>query len=252
MGIKGLYGLLLGVLALLLSCGSNQNNDTLTIAVAANMQYAIDPLMEAFTASTGITCDKVVGSSGKLAAQIMEGAPFDVFLSADMRNPQELYIRKLTTDIPQLYASGKLILWSIKADSVPPVEQLTDSSIHFIAIANPALAPYGQAAREVLEHYGLSEKVKEKLVIGESIAQVNHYIVARSIDVGFTAKSSVFAPEMKYKGQWIEIDSSAYTPIRQGAVACKNAGEQAEAFLDFLKSDKAKKILTTFGYTVDE
>ncbi len=246
------------------SCGNHKGNkrpgDTnalpkITIATAANMQFALEKLAEGFSKQTKIEYELIVSSSGKLTAQIKEGAPYDIFVSADMKYPQEIYNAGLAESPPKVYAYGKLVLWSMVEDIELSVNLLTDSTINHIAIANPKTAPYGVAATEVLSYFGLNQKVGTKLVFGESIAQTNQYIISRSAEVGFTAMSVVLSPELTGKGKWMEMDGSAYTPIEQGVVVIRQnnqSNESAKEFYKFLFSKKAKEILTNFGYAVNE
>ncbi len=233
------------------SC-KQKHSDKLTIAVASNMQFTMKELSREFTNQTGITCDLIISSSGKLTAQIKEGAPFDVFVSADMKYPNELFTSGHTTTKPQVYAYGKLVLWSGVDDIKPSIDILTTSEISHIAIANPKTAPYGIAAIEVLKHHGIYENVKKKLVFGESISQTNQFITSKSAEIGFTSKSIVLSPQIHGKGNWITIQETDYTTISQGIVILnpKNIKQQhAEAFHDFLFSNSAKNIMETFGYS---
>lgn len=245
------------------SCGNQENkstNDTfephkITIATAANMQFAMEKLTNEFTKQTGIKCELVISSSGKLTAQIKEGAPYDVFIAANMKYPEEIYNSGLAENQPQIYAYGKLVLWSMVEGIEVSLELLQENSIHHIALANPKTAPYGLAATEVLNHHSIYKKVESKLVFGESIAQTNQFITSKSAEIGFTAMSVVLSPEMKDKGKWIEIDKSTYTPIEQGVVVVKHnehSNKSAIKFYEFLFSEKAKDILTNFGYAINE
>ncbi len=239
----------------LFSLGCKKNNtNKIAIATAANMQFAMKELSQAFTKQSGIKCDIIVSSSGKLTAQIKEGAPYDLFVSADMKYPEDLYQSGFTTQKPEIYAYGKLVLWSIEEDLKPNIDQLSDEQIKYIAIANPKTAPYGQAAVDVLNYYNIFEKVENKLVYGESISQTNQFIISGSANVGFTAKSVVLSPKVEGKGQWTAIDENSYTPIAQGVVILKkdNPSEKAEKFYSFLFSERSKEILENFGYLVTE
>ena len=240
---------------ILLTFGCKKDNSSkIAIATAANMQFAMKELSQAFTNQSGINCDIIISSSGKLTAQIKEGAPYDLFVSADMKYPEDLFQSGFTTKKPEIYAFGKLVLWSIKKGLKPNIHQLTDEQIKHIALANPKTAPYGQAAVDVLNHYHLFEKVEKKLVYGESISQTNQFIISGSAQVGFTAKSVVLSPKVQGKGQWTPIDESSYTPIAQGVVILKKdiPSENAEKFYSFLFSDRSKEILKKFGYLVTE
>ncbi len=226
---------------------------SLTIAVAANMQFAMEELIKAFSDKTGVRCETTISSSGKLTVQIKEGAPFDVFVSADMNYPEEIYNSGLAAAPPKVYAYGKLVLWSMKEGVNPSLDMLGGNSVRHIALANPKLAPYGVAAVEALKNHQLWEQVEKKLVYGESIAQTNQFVLAGAAEVGFTAMSVVLSPQMKGKGQWIEINQEDYSPIAQGAVAIKRANApsaDAQKFYDFLFSEEASAILKAFGYAV--
>jgi molybdate transport system substrate-binding protein len=226
------------------------------VAVAANVQFAMQEIKAGFEKETGIKIETILGSSGQLTAQITQGAPYDIFISADMKYPFTLFTNKLAIEKPKVYARGSLVLWTmnqnIKVDKI--LKQLFDKKIEKIAIANPKAAPYGVAAVHALKYFGIYDKIKDKLVYGESIAQVNQFIVSKTADIGFTSKSVVISPNMKGKGVWEEIDTSAYDPIEQGFVILKygydNHRKEAQAFYDFMFSQKAIKILKKYGYKI--
>ncbi len=225
--------------------------DKLSIATAANMQFAMRDICRAFSAQTGIDCQIITASSGKLTAQISEGAPYDILVSADMKYPNDLHRRGLTAAPPASYAFGRLILWSMTSDVEPSLAALKDTALDHIALANPAIAPYGAAALEVLRRCGMYEQVADRLVLGESIAQTNQFIITQAADIGFSAKSVVLAPAMRGKGRWKEIDSSLYSPIVQGVAILRNRtkhAEQAQQFYDYLFADQARSILEQYGY----
>ena len=251
---KAVYFLLIAVI--FFTGFKQQPAQKITVAVAANMQYAMNELKVQFEKETGITLELIFGSSGKLTQQIEEGAPYDVFVSADINYPAELYSKKFAADSPKVYAKGLLVLWTIRTDVKPSsdLQFLSGDNIKKIALANPKTAPYGQAAEETLKHYKLYDQVKNKLVYGESISQTNQFILTQSADVGFTAKSVVLSDEMKDKGRWIDVDSKAYNPISQAAVVLthgeENTKEAAEKFYNFLYSSSAKEIYKKFGYIV--
>ncbi|ELR73436.1 Molybdenum ABC transporter, periplasmic molybdenum-binding protein ModA [Fulvivirga imtechensis AK7] len=247
--------ILLLLFTIMVVCACRSGNDAkLTIATSANMRFAIKELVDAFSEQTGIDCEIITGSSGKLMAQIIEGAPYDLFVSADMKYPEALYQRGFTTGTPQTYAYGRLVLWSAAEGIEPDITILTSGQINHIALANPKTAPYGQAAVEVLKHYDIYEKVEQKLVYGESISQTNQFIISGAAEVGFTAKSVVLSSEMADRGAWIAVDENACRPIAQGAVIVKSTGEmkKAEKFYAFLFSEQAKEILEHSGYAKNE
>ena len=226
----------------------------LRIAVAANAQYVAKVLKKVYEKETGIAIELIVNSSGKLTTQIQQGAPFDVFLSADTKYPQALYKSGLTTGKPKIYAYGTLVLWTTKKLDLNKNlrEVLLNSNINKLAIANPETAPYGTAAIQVLNYYKIYPAVKPKLVYGESISQVSQYVLSGAADIGFSAKSVVMEPALKGKGRWYEIDAMAYTPIAQSAVLLKSKQyqntKQAQHFYNFLFSSKAKAIFRQYGY----
>lgn len=225
------------------------------IAVAANMQYAIKELAEQFENDTGYTCEVILSSSGKLFAQIKEGAPYDLFLSADLIYPAALQAMDLTHEPPKIYAYGSLVLWSFSPSLKPSLEVLQTDSVRHIALANPKTAPYGKAAVEVLEFYGLSASLQDKLVFGESIGQTNQFITSGAADIGFTSQSVVMSEAMKKKGRWIRINKKAYTPMPQGVALIKrkiSKKQGAQAFYVYLFSSEGKDILQKFGYSVHE
>jgi molybdate transport system substrate-binding protein len=224
------------------------------LAVAANMSYVIKPLIDAFAkehpqSQIGYT----IGSSGKLTAQIMHGAAYDLFFSADMKYPKALWDANKTLGIPVIYAKGALALFSISPrDFSKGLSLLEDPRISRIAIANPLTAPYGAAAKEALQQVQLYEKLKGKFVYGESIAQTVTY-ATRAADIGIIAASVLYAPHMKQYHQgkhWIAVDPELYRPIDQGMVLLRDAKDntEAKAFFDFMQSDGAKEILQSYGY----
>jgi len=240
------------VLFFVIGC-STKKSESLKIATAANMQYAMKELIAKFKKQTGIKSDIIVSSSGKLTAQIQEGAPYDIFVSADMKFPNELFKTGFTIEKPKVYALGKLILWTLNDELQPSLDSLQNKNIKHIAIANPKTAPYGIAAEELLKKQGLYLKIQNKLVYGESVAQTNQFITTMAAEMGFTAKSVVFSPQMKGKGNWIDLDETSYTPIEQGIVILKNDSkkiEKATNFYTFLFSTEGKEILKKYGYTV--
>jgi molybdate transport system substrate-binding protein len=163
---------------------------TVRVAVAANAQFVMEELEAVFEKQTGIQLETIINSSGKITTQIQQGAPFDLFLSADMHYPDVLFKEGLTTAAPKIYAYGALVVWAIGATKpTKDLSFLPQPSIKKIALANPKLAPYGVAAQEALKHYRLFDKTQEKWVMGESISQVNQYILSQAVEVGFTAKS---------------------------------------------------------------
>jgi len=238
----------------LVSC-NQEKKSKLTIATAANMKFAMHELVEEFQKETGQECEIIVGSSGKLTAQIKEGAPYDLFVSADMKFPNTLFENGLTIGKPQIYAYGSLVIWTLNTQLKADFESFKKNQVNHIALANPKTAPYGRAATEVLKNKNLLEPLRLKFVYGESVAQTNQFIISYAAEIGFTAKSIVLSPNMKGKGNWKDVDPNLYSPIKQGVIILKNRDVHiggAEKFQQFLFSDKGKEILNKFGYLTEK
>ncbi len=238
----------------LITCQQPKKNQ-LTIAIAANVQFAMDSLVSTFRCETGVSCQVIIGSSGKLTAQIHQGAPYDIFISADMKYPKTLYRNGLTNGKPKIYAYGQLALWaSIDTPSLS-VNLLSNDQIKHIAIANPEVSPYGLASVEIFKHYGLYDVLKDKLIYGESIAQVNELINLRVVDAGFTAKSAFVSGKMTQRGQWLVVAIDSYTPVAQGVVRIKRNHitdiYYIEKFYQFLFSKQTQHIFQVYGYSTE-
>ncbi len=249
------------VTTFLLALASCQNekvpsdpNKKLVVAVAANAQFAMEALKETFEKSSDAKVELVVGSSGKLTAQLLQGAPYDVFVSADMKYPDTLFRAGLTESQPAIYAYGTLVIWTCKdIDLSTGVRAVSSGTVQKIAVANPKTAPYGEETMRVLGNFKLyNSEVANKIVYGESIAQTNQYITSGNCDLGFTAKSVVMAPQMKGKGKWYEINPITYNPIAQGVVITKQGTKQhpklSRAFVSLLLGEKGQNILAEYGY----
>ncbi len=223
------------------------------IAVAANMTYALEELTAKFNkVYPSIQVLPVISGSGSLTAQIKNGAPYDLFLSANMKYPQTLYDANLTTSKPKVYARGKLSLVSRKFKNLSDLASVLKKTNN-ISIANPNIAPYGQASVEVLKNLNIYESVKKKLVYGQSIAQAFAYVL-KVADAGFVATSSLHSPKLRGIEIFsIDMDENLYAPINQGVVMLKSSksAENASKFYDFLFSDTAKQILKKYGYSIE-
>lgn len=225
----------------------------LTVAIAANLKYVFDDLAAEFKNETGIETQSVLNASGKIAAQVRNGAPFDIFMSADMDFPDGLYKDGYAVTPPKPYAYGLLVLWTETGyDLSKGVAGLAESTVGKVAIANPKVAPFGKQSLKALEYYKVRAAVEPKLVYAESITQVSQYVDTKSVDAGFSAKSIVVAPEMAGKGKWIELPAESYEPIAQGVVILKHGsetnGDAARKFYGFVQSAKAREILAKNGY----
>ncbi len=240
---------LLAAAAFILPCAAWA--DTVNVAVAASAQYVFEDLKTEFKKETGHDLAASIDSSGKFATQIMNGAPYDVFMSADMEFPEKLSQAGYTTAPPRIFVYGALVVWSMKdVDLRTWQTPFANPSLGKVAVANPQTAPYGREAMKVLTGAKLDQTLQGKLVYGESIAQTNQYIFSGVADLGFTAKSIVLSPEMKGKGKWVEVPRELYSPIAQGAVLLKHGADSkaARQFYDFLFSDKARAIFERYGY----
>lgn len=232
-----------------------------TVAAAANVSYAMEKLVAEFNKTNPNTKVLVtLGSSGKLVAQIENNAPYDIFMSADMKFPQSLYEKKMTTTPPIVYAQGAIAIFSVKElDYSKGISLLKDANISKIAITNPKTAPYGAAAIEAIKNAEI-DGIESKYVYAETISQAVTYTTTAT-DIGFIAKSSLYEGNMtqyKENKNWITVDPKLYTPIEQGIVMIDNTNnlseikkkEDVKAFYDFILSDRAKKIFTEYGYIV--
>ena len=239
--------LLITLLLLNISLFANKIN----LALAANVSYAINDLIKEFNKTNPNTKIQVIyGSSGKLTAQISNGAPYDIFMSANMKYPQALYTKNIAITKPIIYAKGALALISSKdIDLSKNLDFLKDKKINRIAIANPKTAPYGITTVEALKNLELYEALKKKFIYGESISQTVTYAL-KAADLGFIAKSSLYSDKMKRYTNHRNLDIKLYTPIEQGLVILKQAknNKDAKAFYDFILSSKAQKIFKEYGY----
>lgn len=228
----------------------------ITIAVSANVSYAIKDLQKEFNLIYPNTKVQIIlGGTGKLVAQIKHKAPYDILMGANMMYPKSLYDDRFAITRPIVYAQGSLAYLSTKKiDFSKGVTLLSSENIKKIAIANPKTAPYGEASVEALKNAKLYEKVKDKLVYGESISQTLTYAI-RATDIGIIAKSALFSPKLSHfkEGKnWKELEAKLYTPIDQGIVLLKHGEKNAEAsaFYTFILSKKAKNIFEQFGYSL--
>ena len=243
-------------LVLLLLCSSVFAGQ-INVAVAANVSYAMDKLIAEFNKTNPNTKIQVtLGSSGKLVAQIKNGAPYNIFMAANMGFPQSLYDDQIAITKPVVYAQGALAMISSKElDFSKGIDIIKESSIEKIAIANPKTAPYGAATMEAIKNAGLEEVTKGKFVYAESASSTVNYATTAA-DIGFIPKSSLFDENLaqyKENKNWISVDTKLYKAIEQGIVIINNAKDNMEvkAFYDFILSAKAKKIFTDYGYIVE-
>ncbi|MBI5854635.1 MAG: molybdate ABC transporter substrate-binding protein [Nitrospirae bacterium] len=240
----------------LLPAAAMAATDELNIAAASDLNFAFKELVGAFERQTGTHVKLSMGSSGNFFAQIQNGAPYDLYFSADIRYPQQL-MEKGHAQPGSLYryAVGRIVLWvstRMPADLGKGMEVLLDPAVRKVAIANPKHAPYGRAAVAAMEHFKIYERAKDKLVYGENIAQAAQFVQSGAADAGIIALSLALAPTMKEQGRFWEVPRDAYPALEQGAVIVKGASNQvaAHAFLSFLQSPAGQDVMQRYGFAV--
>jgi molybdate transport system substrate-binding protein len=228
--------------------------ESFTVAAAADLKYAMSGLVDEFKKShPGDNPEIVFGSSGKLYQQIANGAPFDLFFSADINYPRLLQDAGKTASDVRPYAFGRLVLWSKgNLSGKLTLERLADDDISHVAIANPKHAPYGMRAQDVLENLGLWAKVSPKLVFGENVAQAAQFVDVGAAQAGIIALSLVLGPELKNRGSYTIIPDTLHQPLEQGYVQLKRAANNnaARTFGDFVSSAKGRAILRVWGFVL--
>jgi molybdate transport system substrate-binding protein len=226
----------------------------LTIAAAADLQFAMRELVDAFRKENpAVMVDVVAGSSGKFYEQIVHGAPFDLFFSADIKYPEELRKQGVAASAVRIYARGRIVLWSTGMDTGKmTVWDLGNPEITKIAIANPKHAPYGIRAEEALKKAGVWPKVEKKLVFGENVAQTAQFVETGAADVGIIALSLAASPALREKGSYSLIPEDLHSPLDQGYVILKRAEANpvARTFADFVISEPARTIFRRYGFVL--
>jgi molybdate transport system substrate-binding protein len=250
---------LIALLLLAPRMGTSQAGDVheITVAAAADLSAALQEVAANYEKRTGVTVKLSFGASGALTQQIQNGAPFDLFFSADMGYPRQL-IAGGQADGATLYryAVGRLVLW-VPKDSPLDVEHkgmdvLLDPSVKKISIANPEHAPYGRAAAAVLKHYGLYEKVSDRLVLGENISQAAQFVESGNAQVGFVALAHAIAPAMQGKGKYWVVPADAYPALTQCVVLISHSPhrQDAAAFLEYVKTAEGANVLRRYGFSL--
>jgi molybdate transport system substrate-binding protein len=228
----------------------------ITVAAAADLQFAMQDVAARFQKETGKTVKLTYGSSGNFFQQIQNGAPFDVFFSANLDYAKKLDAAGLTEPGSYYpYAKGKIVIWvrnDSKLDLSSGMRVLLDPSIKKIAVANPEHAPYGQAAVAAMQNDKIYEKVKDKFVLGENISQTASFVVSGGADVGIVALALALSPNMKDKGRYVEVPAGEYPPIEQACVilASSKNKETARQFLAFIKTPAIGNLLRSYGFDV--
>ena len=225
------------------------------IAAAADLQFALDALLASADLSrSGVTPVVIYGSSGSFQAQIENGAPFDLFLSADADYPRRLAARGLADGQVFVYAVGRVALWVPSGSALDlgalGLRALLDPSVRKVAIANPRHAPYGRAAEAALRSAGLLDTVRPKLVLGENVAQAAHFVRSGAADAGIVALSLALSPPMRASGRHVEVPPSTFPPMEQGGIVVKGARNRAGALAvrDLLLSRGGREPLGRSGF----
>jgi len=230
--------------------------EEITIAAASDLNFAFREIVADYEKTTGHHVRLSLGSSGNFFAQIQNGAPFDLYFSADIAYPRKLEEAGLT--VPgslYQYAVGRIVLWTgheSHIDVTKGFEALREPAVKKIAIANPKHAPYGRAAVAAMEYFKLYDQVKDKLILGENISQAAQFIESGACDIGIIALSLAIAPAMKSKGTYWEVPAEAHPALEQGAVILKSSKQQesAKQFLEFIKGPQGQEIMKRYGFTL--
>ncbi len=229
----------------------------ITVAAASDLNFAFKELIASFEQKTGEHVKLSLGSSGNFFSQIQNGAPYDLYFSADIRYPQKLIEGgQAVGESLYRYAIGRIVVW-VPAGSALKVEEkglqsLLDPAVKKIAIANPKHAPYGRAAVSAMEREKIYDSVKDKLVLGENISQAAQFVESGAADLGIIALSLALAPPMKAAGRYWEIPAEVHPPIEQGAVIVKSSTHQeaARRFMEFMQGKQGQEILKRYGFTL--
>jgi len=224
---------------------------SIKIAAAADLRYAMDEIVRTYKASQpNADIEVIYGSSGNAYTQISNGATYDIYFSADIMYPRKLAEAGLTLTEPKHYAIGRIVLWSASLDVSKGLTVLKEKPSIKIATANPDHAPYGQRSMEALEYYKLLETVKKNMIYGENISQAAQFCLTGNADAGLLALSIVLSPAMKSIGKYYLIDNKAHRPLEQGYVILKNAkGKQnVYALTEYISTPPARMIFEKYGF----
>lgn len=228
--------------------------EKITVAAAADLKFAMDEIVSTFKkGNPADVVDVIYGSSGKFHTQIQQGAPYDLYFSADIGFPRELAKAGFAASEVKPYAFGRIVLWSANLDaSKMTLASLTDPRITHIAVANPKHAPYGKRAEEALRAAGLWEKVEPKLVYGENIAHTTQFVQTGNAQVGIIALALAVNPELASKGSYWLIPDKLHQPLEQGFVITKRAEANvlAKRFADYMGSKPARAVMSRYGFVL--
>ena len=243
------------VLLLGLACGVCAAQE-ITVAAAADLQFAMQEVGARFQQETGKSVKLIYGSSGNFTQQLQNGAPFDMFFSANLDYPKQLESAGLTEPGSfYQYAIGKIVIWvphASKLDLSSGLRVLLDPSIKKIAIANPEHAPYGKAAVAAMQKENIYDQVKDKFVLGENISQAASFVASGSADVGIVALSLALSPNMKEKGRYAEVPPADYPAIQQACVIMRSSKQKdvARQFEQFIQSAPIKELFQKYGFAI--
>ncbi|HMU55710.1 MAG TPA: molybdate ABC transporter substrate-binding protein [Nitrospira sp.] len=254
--VRTVQGVLALFLAMLVCSVGVAQAEEFTIAAASDLNFAFKELVTEFEKTSGHHVKLSLGSSGNFYSQIQNGAPFDLYFSADIGYPRKLEEAGLT--VPgslYRYAVGRIVLWAgheSRLDMAKGMGVLREQGIKKIAIANPKHAPYGRAAVSAMEHFSIYQQVRDRLVLGENISQAAQFVESGACDVGIIALSLALAPTMKAKGTYWEVPADAHPALEQGAVILKSSQrrEAAQEFLEFMKGQTGQEIMKRYGFTI--
>ena len=243
------FKLVLCIALLGVACGGRRENRKITVAAAADLNFAMEEVSKEFRAAhPDVELQVAYGSSGNYFAQIQSGAPFDVFLSADVEYPRKLAALGIgAKDSIFTYAVGRLVVWVPANSRLDPATALRDPSVKLIAIANPKHAPYGRAAEAALRSMGVWDTVQSRLVLGENIAQTLQFVQSGAADAGVVALSLALAPAMQGQGRYWEIPLDSYPRMEQGGIILKDSAGARE-LRAFLLSEVGRRILKRYGF----
>ena len=254
--VAGLKGLSVAVaLVLVLSAGLCAAQE-ITVAAAADLQFAMQEVGTLFQQESGKTVKLIYGSSGNFAQQLQNGAPFDMFFSANLDYPRQLEAAGLTEPGTfYQYAIGKIVVWvpnDSKLDLSSGLKALLNPSIKKIAIANPQHAPYGKAAVAAMQKENIYDQVKDKFVLGENISQTASFVASGSADVGIIALSLALSPNMKDKGRYAEVPAGDYPAIEQACVIMRSSKNKdiAQQVLKFIQSPPIRELFKKYGFAI--
>ena len=242
--------------ACLLLLSLSAQAEKITVAAAADLKFAMDEIVTTFKkANAGDEIDVIYGSSGKFHTQIQQGAPYDLYFSADIGFPRELAKNGFAASEVKPYAFGRIVLWSASQDATQmTLASLTDPNITRIAIANPKHAPYGKRAEEALRASGMWDKVEPKLVYGENISHTAQFVQTKNAQVGIIALALAINPELASKGGYWLIPDNLHEPLEQGFIITKEGANNALAkrFADYMGGKPARAVMTKYGFVLPE